>query len=103
MSKSEKDEERDAEREEEKLERKKVELLKQKSKRLKCPVCGAPARLRLEDGAVICREGGHVTQVDERVWLQGVETTLRELREKGIDLYVDREKKEEGTIKEVGR
>ena len=99
MRKGEKDEERDAEREEEKLETKKVELLKQKSKRLKCPVCGAPSRLRLEDGAIICREGGHVTQADERVWLQGVETTLRELREKGVDLYVDREKKEEGAIK----
>ena len=82
------------ESEEEKLEGKKVELLKQKSKRLKCPVCGAPSRLRLEDGAIVCREGGHITFVDERVWLQGVETTLQELREKGVELYIDREKKE---------
>lgn len=82
------------ESEEEKLERKKVELLKQKSKRLKCPVCGAPARLRVEDGAIICREGGHKIYVDGRVWLQGIDTTLKELRENGIDLYIDREKKE---------
>ena len=79
------------EKEEEKLKRKKAEVLKQKSRRLVCPICGAPARLRLKDGANICREGGHITYVDGRVWLQGIDTTLKEMRESGVDLHIDRE------------
>jgi len=75
----------DIENEEEKLEAKRAELLKQKSMRLKCRVCGAPARLRLTDGAEICRDGGHIVHVDGRVELPGgIETTIEELTEKGV-------------------
>lgn len=77
--------ENDIESEEEKLEGERVELLKHKSGRLKCRVCGAPARLRLSDGAEICREGGHIVHVDGRVELPGgLETTIQELIEKGV-------------------
>lgn len=77
--------ERDIESEEEKLEGKRAELLKHKSGRLKCRICGAPARLRLTDGAEICRDGGHIVYVDGRVELPGgIETTIQELREKGV-------------------
>jgi len=77
--------ERDIESEEESEEEKRVEMLKHKSGRLKCRVCGAPARLRLNDGAEICRDGGHVVHVDGRVELPGeIETTIQELIEKGV-------------------
>ena len=77
--------ERDIESEEESEEEKRAELLKQKSMRLKCRVCGAPARLRLTDGAEICRDGGHIVHVDGRVELPGgIETTIEELIEKGV-------------------
>ena len=85
MVKKERDMESEEEREEEKLEEKRAELLKQKSRRLKCRVCGAPARLRLTDGAEICRDGGHIVYVDGRVELPGgIETTMQELIEKGV-------------------
>jgi hypothetical protein len=67
------------------IESERLELLKRKTGRLKCPVCGAPSRLRMSDGALICRDGGHITYPDGRVTLTGgIETTLSELREKGI-------------------
>ena len=72
-------------REEEKFAGKRVEMLKQKSRRLKCRVCGAPARVRLTDGAEICRDGGHIVYPDGCVTLPGgVETTMKELVEKGV-------------------
>ncbi len=83
----------DIESEEEKIEGKKAELLKRKSGRLKCPICGAPARLRMRDGAQICRDGGHIVYVDGRVELPGgIETTLSELRANGVKLYMDLKK-----------
>jgi len=83
----------DIKSEEEGEEGKRVELLKRKARRLKCPVCGAPARLRVTDGAIICRDGGHSMTPEGDVTLPGgVKTTMKELREKGVDLYIDREK-----------
>jgi len=77
--------ESDIESEEEKLEGKRAELLKQKSRRLKCRICGAPARLRLTDGAEICREGGHIVYVNGLVELPGgIETTMQELIDRGV-------------------
>jgi len=92
MPKHKGDVESDEEDVEEKVRGKRVELLKQKAKPLRCPICGRPARLRQNDGAIICRDGGHITHADGRVWMQGMETTLKELREEGIFLYIDREK-----------
>lgn len=77
--------ENDIESEEEKIEEKRVELLKQKSRRLRCRICGAPVRVRLTDGAEICREGGHIVYPDGCVTLPGgLETTIQELIEKGV-------------------
>lgn len=59
---------------------------------LNCPVCGASVHVRVSDGAIKCNAGSHIIYPDDRVCLQGVETTLQELREKGVDLYIDREK-----------
>lgn len=76
-------------KEEEEIKR--VELLKQKTSRLKCPVCGAPSRLRLSDGAIMCTLGGHITLPDGSVTLPGgIKTTLSELREKGVVKEVER-------------
>jgi ribosomal protein L37AE/L43A len=67
------------------LESKRVTLLKEKSGRLECPVCGLRARLRLGDGALICTNGGHITFPDGTVIMAGgVKTTLKELRERGV-------------------
>jgi ribosomal protein L37AE/L43A len=67
------------------LESKRVTLLKKKSGRLECPVCGLRVRLRLKDGALICRDGGHITFPDGTVIMAGgVKTTLEELRERGV-------------------
>ena len=72
------------ESEEEKFTEKRAELLKQKSQRLRCRVCDAPVRVRLRDGAEICRDGGHIVYPDGCVTLPGgVETTMQELIEKG--------------------
>jgi len=66
-------------------ERDREERLKKGAQRLRCPVCGAPARMRLRDRATICRDGGHITFPDGRVEMpDGTKTSLKELKEKGI-------------------
>ena len=66
-------------------ERDREERLKKSAGRLRCPVCGAPARMRLRDRAVICRDGGHVTFPDGRVEMpDGTKTSLEELKKIGI-------------------
>ncbi|MDI6886753.1 MAG: hypothetical protein QMD22_10545 [archaeon] len=66
-------------------EERRIGILKQRSAKVQCPVCGARAYVRLSDEAIICREGGHVTYTDGRVTLHGgIETSLKELREKGV-------------------
>ena len=91
MGKRKGDIESEEEGEDESNESKRVELLKRKVRRLKCPVCGAPGRLRVTDGVIICREGGHLTTPEGDVTLPGgVKTTLKELREKGVIKEVER-------------
>lgn len=66
-------------------EGKRKAMLREKAGKLKCPVCDAPANLRFKDGALVCRSGGHITFPDGCVTLPGgVETTLKELRDKRI-------------------
>lgn len=71
--------------EEEKEDEERIEQLKKGAQRLRCAVCGAPARMRLRDRAIICRDGGHVTFPDGRVEMpDGTMTSLEELKERGI-------------------
>jgi len=69
----------------EKNHEERTKRLKKSAGRLRCPVCGAPARMRLGDRAIICRDGGHITFPDGRVEMpDGTKTSLKELKERGI-------------------
>lgn len=62
-----------------------TELLKKGAQRLRCSVCGAPARLRVRDRAIVCRDGGHIIFPDGKVVMpDGTVTSLEELKERGI-------------------
>lgn len=73
------------EEEAEKFKSKRAKKLSEGINQMRCPVCGSKsAYVRLKDGAIMCRKG-HITEVDGTVKLSnGIETTLKELREKKL-------------------